>query len=229
MTKAFYDTFIIVLSGLMPIINPPATALLFLTVTRRASREVRQFLARKIAINAIFVILPSMYFGAFVLQMFGISIPVLRLAGGLVLAAAGWRLLHAPTGDSEAGSDATPHDKNLKDMAFYPLTMPLTTGPGTIAVSIAVGSTRSRPGTAPLEVVLGNIAGGLLAVAITVLTIYFCYRYADRLEDKVGHTGSEALSRVFAFMLICLGVQILWNGFADLWVDLAQRAAAVPN
>ncbi|MDQ8023957.1 MAG: MarC family protein [Moraxellaceae bacterium] len=225
MTTDFSASFLVVFTALMPIINPPGTALLFLAITRRASRELRHTLARKIAINSIFVILPSMYFGAFVLRMFGISIPVLRLAGGLVLAAAGWRMLNAPSGpDADASGPDTLNDKNLANLAFYPLTLPLTAGPGTISVSIAIGSSQSRQLARDWGEMLSSLLGGLTAVGATALAIYLCYRYADRIQDTVGEAVSEALARVFAFILICLGVQILWNGFAELWMDmLASR------
>ena len=104
----------------------------------------------------------------------------------------------------------------LKSMAFYPFTLPLTTGPGGIAVSVALGTSLERDTPHITGVILGTLA--------TVVVIWACYRYSDRVSKAVGAAGADALARIFAFILICLGVAICWQGFSELWLGLeAQR------
>ena len=100
-------------------------------------------------------------------------------------------------------------------MAFFPFTLPLTTGPGAIAVSVALGT------SLPFNV--ANIAGTICATIVTVIVIWLCYRYSDRVSKAVGAAGADALARIFAFILICLGVSIFWQGFSDLWLELNAR------
>jgi multiple antibiotic resistance protein len=190
-------------------------ALLFIAMTRRASRTQRTFLAGRIAFYAFLIINVSYYVGRFILEFFDISLPVLRVAGGIVLASSGWRLLNETRSASDAGVEVGGSSGDWIQMAFYPLTMPVTTGPGTISVTIAMGAI--LPKTIP--VMLGSLAA---SVAISA-AIYLCYRYADRIEGRLGKTGSEALSRLFAFILVCIGVQILWNGISELWGSLPPQ------
>jgi len=213
--RSVASSFIQVFAALFPVINPPGMALLFLAMTRGSSRDRRAALARRIAIYSFFVIGVAYFIGKFILIFFGISLPVLRVAGGLVLASAGWRLLNESRAGGEAGVETGPTSGDLARIAFYPLTMPITTGPGTISVAIALGASQ----LIRIPVMLGVLAAGVTIAA----TIYLCYRYADRIEGALGQTGSEALSRLFAFLLICIGVQILWDGFSVLWTSLQAK------
>jgi len=212
--SAFLKMFIQMFAALFPVINPPGMALIFLALTRSASRDQRTDLAKKIAVYAFFVVGLSFFIGTFILGFFGISVPVLRVAGGIVLALSGWRLLNESRSGNNADLGAGVTPGNLAQIAFYPLTMPITTGPGTISVSIALGASQTNkvPG------MLGALAG---CVAISA-SIFLCYRYADRIEGALGQTGSDVLSRLFAFILICIGVQLLWGGFSELWTGLLQ-------
>lgn len=210
--RSSLDSFIQVFAALFPVINPPGMALLFLAMTRGSTRDRRAALSRRIAFYSLLVIGVAYFIGKFVLVFFGISLPVLRVAGGLVLASTGWRLLHATRAGGENEVDVRGASGDLARIAFYPLTMPITTGPGTISVAIALGASQSV--TIPVML-------GVLAASVTIAaTIFLCYRYADRIEGALGQTGSEALSRLFAFILICIGVQILWDGFSVLWTSL---------
>ena len=134
----------------------------------------------------------------------------------LVLFAAGWNALNAPSHDegSKEPPLALPRSR-LKAMAFYPFTLPLTTGPGAIAVTVALGTT--------LPYTASNLGGTILAILATVLVIWICFRYSDRVSRSVGAAGADALARIFAFILICLGVSIFWQGFSELWLQLGQQ------
>jgi len=204
-----------VFSALFPVINPPGMALLFLVLTRRATRDRRTALAKRIALYSLLVVGISYFVGKFILIFFGISLSVLRVAGGMVLVSSGWRLLNETRTQGETNVDVGGASGDLERIAFYPLTMPITTGPGTISVSIALGAT--LPLTIPV------MLGVLAAIVMIAASIYFCYRYSDRIEGALGQTGSEALSRLFAFILICIGVQILWDGISELLSSLPPR------
>jgi len=131
------NMFLLVLAALFPIVNPPGSALVFLAMTRGTRPEIRRSLARRVALNAFAVLVGSLLMGALVLQLYGISIPVLQVAGGFIVAVSGWELLNEGSHkqvDAPAEGAADPLSQ-----AFYPLTLPLTTGPGTIAVTISLG------------------------------------------------------------------------------------------
>ena len=207
------DTYLLMLAALFPVVNPPGSALVFLTMTKRASTATRRILARRVAINAFFVMVASLLVGASVLKVYGISIPVLRIAGGLVVAASGWTLLSSGSSKEEATLSA---DSKVEyaSQAFYPLTMPLTTGPGTIAVMISLGLSRSAFTDPRAE--FAFLIGGLLATATIAAAIYLCFSFADGLSKWLGRGGTDIAVRLSAFILFCLGVQIVWTGVSDL-------------
>lgn len=213
--NSILGSFLFVFASLLPIVNPLGAAMLFLSMTPGVDAATRAQLARRVALYSFIVLVVSLYAGALVLSFFGISLGVLRVAGGLVLVAAGWHALNAvrESGASAAATQAA--SRNVQKMAFFPLTMPLTTGPGAISVATAIGTSSSRN--------FADIAGALLAAAAITATVWLRYRYSDRINRAVGETGADALSRVFAFILICVGVQVLWTGFVELWMDLPGR------
>ena len=217
MAAATY-AFLTVFAGLFPIVNPPATSMLFLAMTQHGSTDERHDLARRIAFYSFLILTTTLYFGAYVLAFFGVSLPFLRVAGGFVLATTGWRLLDAPR-KSEVGIAAA-NRPDLDQMAFYPLTMPLTTGPGTVAVSIALGTRGWERQAGPA------VVGSMLAILAMCALIYVCYWFSDRLRSALSEAGADALGRMFAFILICIGIQVLWAGFAELWTSLPHTAGA---
>lgn len=211
MLSDFLDSFIRVFGSLFPIVNPFGTSFLFLACTRAADPKLRAYLAGRVAFYGFLVIATSLYGGAWLLTLFGVSVPALRVGGGLVLMIAGWRLLNAPGAHEDTGVVESDAD-TLRRSAFYPLTMPLTTGPGTVAATIALGAS---PAVGPFGGAwtgavssLGSLCG---AIGIALL-IYVCNRFAERLASLMGRTLTDALMRLFALLLLCVGVEILWAG-----------------
>jgi multiple antibiotic resistance protein len=152
MTEAF-NTFLLVIAAIFPVVNPPGSALVFLGLIRGATPEIHRVLARRIARNSFFVLVCSLLLGALILRFYGISIPVLRVAGGFIVAVAGWKLLSEGSHkELEASADGISRTE-LLDQAFYPLTLPLTTGPGTIAVVISLGLSRASYTSSTDEIV----------------------------------------------------------------------------
>lgn len=215
------DTYLLMLAALFPVVNPPGSALVFLIMTKRASVSTRRLLARRVAINAFFVMAGSLLVGASVLQVYGISVPVLRVAGGLVVATAGWTLLNSGSSKEEA-TRATEPKPEYGGQAFYPLTMPLTTGPGTIAVLISLGL--SRAAYADSRTHFQFLISGLLATFTIAAAIYFCFAFSDLVEKFLGRGGTDIAVRLSAFILFCLGVQIVWAGASDLLRSIVVSA-----
>jgi multiple antibiotic resistance protein len=218
MTSAL-NIFFLVFAAIFPVVNPPGSALVFLGLTRDASHEIRRILAWRVARNSLFVLVCSFFLGALVLKFYGISIPVLRVAGGFIVAVAGWKLLNEGSQkELEASADGVSRTDPL-DQAFYPLTWPLTTGPGTIAVVISLGLSRTSYTTTD-EILF--VLASLLAIVVIAATIFLCFAYADRIERLLGPGGTDIAVRLSAFILFCLGVQILWSGGSELLKSVIQ-------
>jgi multiple antibiotic resistance protein len=206
------QAFLLVYAGLFPIVNPVGSAPIFLALTASQTSRVRHVLARRVAVNSFMLLIGSLFVGAHVLQFFGITIPVLRVAGGLAVASFGWRLLRDGV---EPTNTAGKVEQGGPDDAFYPLTMPLTIGPGSIAVAIALGAQRPQGIESIARAVLlaGAAMAGLAAIA---MTIFLCYRFADRMVAALGPNGINVLIRLSAFILLCIGIQIIWSGYGVL-------------
>ncbi|MDE1170090.1 MAG: MarC family protein [Verrucomicrobium sp.] len=217
MSSLLLKNFLVVYAALFPIVNPLGNAPIFLEVTRHCSPALRYKLAWRVTLGSFLLLLASLFLGSHVLEFFGITLPVVRVAGGLVVATVGWSLLNQGPSpdDADAGAPRRLDDAKVARQVFYPLTMPLTVGPGSIATAIALGSQKPLAHAGLQSFVLEAVAaiGALAAVAAT---IYFSYRFADRLERVLGPNGTNVLVRLFAFVLLCIGAQIMWAGAAEL-------------
>jgi multiple antibiotic resistance protein len=214
MLHEFTKTVLLIVASLFPIINPPATAFIILSLVPNATPEERAEMARRIAVNSLVILLASLSVGAYLLSFLGISIPVLRVAGGIVIAVAGWNLLQASVEDSnEAGPDSIASHRNdsWRTKLFYPLTLPVTVGPGAISVAIALGTGSPREGLQPVHFI-----GVGVALALLCISIYVCVRFAGHIARLLGTSGTEVAMRLFAFAIFCIGVQILWLGLSEL-------------
>jgi multiple antibiotic resistance protein len=210
-------TFLLAFGALISIVNPLSGAFIFFGATQGMDPKLRTQLSRWVAIYAFCIVAASLYIGAYVLSFFGISIPVLRVAGGIVVAAAGWRMLNAPDATEQRRSEGPSYPRSLdappSRLAFYPLTMPLTTGPGTISVAISIGA--GRPAGLN-EALAAFFLETLAAVLLLVVLVYGLYRHSARIADAVGPTGTTIVVRLSAFLLFCIGIQVFWNGAAEL-------------
>ena len=193
--------------------NPIGSAPIFLGLTSGCTEPERNTLARRVAINSVLMLAGSMFVGSHLLVFFGITLPVVRIAGGLVLIAFGWNLLHS--GAHVEGASADVEGGPTAIDAFYPLTMPLTVGPGSISVAIALGSERPAEAVhfAHLALLGGAAIAGIIAIAVTV---FGCYRFARRMIAMLGQSGTNVVVRLSAFILLCIGIQILWTGYRAL-------------
>jgi multiple antibiotic resistance protein len=201
-------SFLVALPALFSIVNPIGGALIYSQVTVGRPHAERITLAYRVAVYSAVVMLVSLWIGASLMSFFGVSIDALRVAGGLVVAASAWGMLYDPKENEDRKHDHAAPAAWGSDVAFFPLTMPFTTGPGTISVAIALSA--SRPSTT--EASLPFFAGATGAAIAVAIVIAICYASADRLVALLGPARARILTRLSAFLLLCIGVQILISG-----------------
>ncbi len=211
---------LLVVGALFPIVNPIGNTPIFLSLTRGLSSHGRAMLARMIALNGLILILTSIFIGTHILAFFGISLPVVQVGGGLVVISTGWTLLRQPSDDDGGGSGAPKecNEDTYARQAFYPLTLPLTVGPGSISVAITVGADRPEGSEWQWPLIVGMLLGSALIAA----SIYLSYRFAERLGRTLGDSAMNVIIRMSSFILVCIGVQITWNGVSALLRTLSR-------
>jgi multiple antibiotic resistance protein len=207
-------------AALMPIVNPLGSAPIFLSMSADLPTAARRQLSRQVAWNSFLMLAAAMLVGSHVLRLFGISVPIVRVGGGLLVVANGWRLLNAdevPSTDKPPVKEAW--EREVARRAFYPLTFPLTVGPGAISIAITLGAGVSSRSTTGLVDLVSVVA----AVAVVALTVYLSYRFASRLISFLGDTGAAVFLRLSSFILLCVGVAIMWGGIVDLVQPLLSQ------
>jgi multiple antibiotic resistance protein len=207
---------LLVVSALFPIVDPIGGSPVFLSLTREYSPETRRLLARRIAVDSFILLVGSFAIGSHVLSFFGISLPVVQVGGGLIVISTGWAMLNQKEENDRDEMGRTVNCTDALRDAFYPLTLPLTVGPGSISIAITLGANEPHHLRANLVAILVAVIG----CAFVAATIYLCYAFADRLGAAVGPTGMNVMIKLSAFLLVCIGVQILWNGASQLLSSL---------
>ncbi|HEX4068386.1 MAG TPA: MarC family protein [Acidobacteriaceae bacterium] len=220
-----WETFLLAFSALLPLINPLGTALVFVGLVGDAPAATYRRLARKIAINNVIFLAIVELLGSAILNFFGISLPIVQLSGGVVIAAIGWGVLNendasAAASSQQKESDARGDDgtnengeQALDEKAFYPFTFPVTSGPGVMVVMLTLTAHISERGLT--KEVLGHV-GVFLAVVVLSALVYVCYGYAPKITKAISPSTAHGILRVVAFILLCIGVQIAWNGLSVL-------------
>jgi multiple antibiotic resistance protein len=204
--RSLLEQTLLVFAALFPIVNPVGGAPVFLAMTYGLDDAQRKQLARRIGVNAFLLVMASFFVGSYVIEFFGLSVPVIQVAGGLLVCALAWRLLQSDQSDQIPVQPLSTEELAVR--AFYPMTMPLTVGPGTISVAITLGAQVPRGVRAWAVTVVGSAIGAFLLA----LAIFLLFRYAERLTRALGTTGTAVLLRLSAFILLCIGVQIVWSG-----------------
>ncbi len=211
----FFETaknILLIVSALFPIVNPIGGSPVFLLLTQDYSRESRKLLARRVAMNSFILLIVSVVVGTHILSFFGISLPVVQVGGGLIVVSTGWAMLTRSDQVDRGQTHQTLTQQDILKNAFYPLTLPLTVGPGSISIAITLGANEPRH----LGANVLAIAAAAIGAALIAVTIYLCYGYADRLAAVVGPNGMNVILRLSSFLLVCIGVQIFWNGLSSL-------------
>jgi len=205
--KAFF----LVFSALFPIVDPLSGSPIFLALTRDVLPATRRELSWRVTLNSFALMVGSYFLGSHLLNFFGVSLPAVQVAGGLVVCAFGWTLLREKNGDRNDTPEAV-ESEDIFRKVFYPLTLPLTIGPGSISVAITVGANVTHNYGVHIWIILA----ALLAMGLVGASIFLCYRFADWLVRVLGETGTTVVIRLSAFLLLCIGVQIVWNGIDAL-------------
>jgi multiple antibiotic resistance protein len=206
----------LILSALFPIVDPLGGSPIFLALTRDYSSSARKALSSRIAMNSFFLLVGSYLIGTHVLAFFGISLPVVQVGGGLVVISTGWTLLKQRDEDEHTKVKGKVRPQDPFQHAFYPLTMPLTVGPGSISVAVTLGANATEHHGVDFLAILAAIVGSVLLA----ISIFLCYGFADRLARMLGATGMTVIMQLSSFLLVCIGVQILWNGASALLATL---------
>lgn len=205
--------------ALFPVLNPLGGAFIFMTLTVGASEAILKTLCKRIAINTFILLSIILLVGTYILNFFGITVAIVQVAGGIVVAYIGWSLLNQAPDTTSGGDEPTQESaceikKNLLSKSFYPLTMPITAGPGCMAVTLTIGAHESTAGG--LQASLLNQLGAITGLLLGAVTVYICYRNAVRITAKLGENGTHVIMRLSAFINFCIGLQIAWHGAESL-------------
>jgi len=200
-------------AALLPIINPPGGAPIFLSTTPGAPDATRNQIARRVGVDSFLLLGIGMLIGSHVLSFFGLSIPDVKIAGGMLVIANGWRLVNADESTDSRAMEAAVvwGDEEIARRAFYPLTFPLTVGPGSLSVAVTLGAGAHREGLS----LLGGLIGAIVGISIVSIVVYLTYRYAYDVVGRLGTTGTVILLRLSAFILMAIGVEILCGGLSE--------------
>jgi multiple antibiotic resistance protein len=212
------NSFLIAFSALLPLINPVGSALVFFGLVGEAPGNVYSHLARRIAVNNIIFLTIIELLGFTILNFFGISLPIVQFSGGIVIAAMGWSVLNerdarATSRKKQEETDPDSQEHDFEQELFYPFTFPITSGPGTLVALITV--TAHNSGRTLTRNILSHV-GVFLAILVLSLFVYLCYRSAPNITRVIPPSTAHGILRVVAFILLCIGVQISWNGLAAL-------------
>ena len=221
MLEAAKNLFLIV-SALFPIVDPLGGSPIFLALTREYGSEGRRALSRRIALNSFFLLVGSYLVGTHILAFFGISLPVVQVGGGLIVISTGWAMLKQRTDDEHQARRRDLRQDDPLRHAFYPFTLPLTVGPGSISVAITLGANAVHHHGLNLMAIAVAIVGSLLIA----FSIFLCYGFSDRLARILGPTAMTVIMQLASFLLVCIGVQIMWNGASALLASLHTNMTA---
>ncbi|MDR3746855.1 MAG: MarC family protein [Acidobacteriota bacterium] len=211
----FIKVLAVVFAALFPVVNPIGDAPIFLSLTRNYPQAAQEILSRKIAAYGFALLAVSFLFGSEILSFFGITLVVIQITGGLIVAVTGWTLLNqqAPASSGEQSADTL---EDALQHAFYPLTLPITVGPGCISIAITLGAhLRHQAGPGFEHGYPSHFLAALLGMFLLCVLVWICYGNADRLVQMLGKAGTNIVTRLSAFILMAIGVQIMWNGLSS--------------
>jgi len=208
---------ILVIAALFPIVNPIGSAAVFLTMVQTIDPDLQRKLVNRITMYSFFLLFLSMLCGGKILSFFGIALYSVQIGGGIIVAANGWALL---TKDAPKQSAATPNPEEVLNKAFYPYTLPLTVGPGSISVAVALGAHLPSELHAKSFISPDILAASLLGTVATCVTVYICYRWSRAAANMLGKSGTTVLMRLSSFISFCIGVQILASGIRSYIASL---------
>jgi multiple antibiotic resistance protein len=189
--------------ALFPIVNPLGGIPIFFTLTADFSSADRQRTAVKTSLYVTAILIIFMLFGRFVLNFFGISLPVLKIAGGLIVANTAWGMV---TGSSRMTTAESSEALTKEDVSLTPMAMPMLSGPGSIGVVMGLAAHADH---------FLSYAGMVIGIFALGVTVYLCLRLGGPLVKRLGPGAVGAINRIFGFLILAIAVQLVWNGMAD--------------
>ncbi|MGB3298151.1 MAG: MarC family protein [Phormidesmis sp.] len=215
--KDFIDFVVGSLAALFPVIDPIGSVPIFLVLTAGVPKALRRSYAKRVAINVIALLIGFLLVGGGILRFFGISLEVVRIAGGIVVFHAAWHTMNAESRLSEVeNQDVIQKTEQHKDISFMPMTIPLLAGPGAIAVALGLAAEASRGVEAAATAV--HLVAVAVAIALIGLIIYIALSSSTLLLKWLGAGGIHALSRLLGLFVMAIGVQLILNGLGD-WLQ----------
>lgn len=196
---------------LLPIMNPFSTLPLFMALTGKTEKSSRNRIAMKACLYALILLVSFLLLGTAIIDFFGISVPGIRIAGGLIISVIGFQMLFP---DAASNGSSKPGVLHEHEIAFTPLAMPSLAGPGSLSVVVTAASQIESRNPDDFMLVY---TGVLLGMIITVLAAFAVLRSAGTIERVIGPSGIDAMTRIFGFLLIAIGVQFLLTGVSDFF------------
>ncbi len=196
--------------ALFPVVNPIGTALVLDPFLRRLTNAERKIAAAKIALYCFLICTVALFVGSWLFELFGISLPVVRIAGGILICRTGWQMLSPGDGPNKSAETSSPdHRHDVEDILFYPMAFPMTTGAGTISVLLTLSAQGHEDAWIPHLI---NLSAIFLAIVLMSILIYFCYAFTPKVLGKLGARGEQIVNRLSAFLVFCVGLQIAATG-----------------
>jgi len=215
---AYFHTFVHLLFigviALFPVVNPIGSAFMVHPYLANLNSKEKRKAVEKITLYAVFICTISLFVGHWILELFGISIPIVQLAGGIMICKMGWEFLSSDK--KEERSQEIPAQegyKNIEDKLFFPITFPVTTGAGTISVlfTLSAHSANTNWGN-----YLINTSAILLSIIVMCVLVYFFYLNTKRIINYLGSNGEKIVNRITSFLIFCVGLQIAVSGIISL-------------
>jgi len=189
--------------ALLPIVNPLGGIPLFFSLTANFPPQERRSTALKTSLYVIAILIVFMLFGRFVLGFFGISLPVLKIAGGLIVANTAWGMV---TGSSRMTTEESSEALTKQDISLTPMAMPMLSGPGSIGVVMGLAAHADN---------FLAYAGMMLGILALGLTTYLFLCLGGPFVKRLGPGAVGAINRIFGFLILAIAVQLVWDGVAD--------------
>jgi multiple antibiotic resistance protein len=211
----FLHAIFIAFLTLFPVVNPIGSAFIVDPLFGNMSFADRKRASKKIALYCLAICTISALIGTYILKLFGLSIPIVQVGGGLMICQIGWKLLTSDDQVKGEKESARPQGKSgdIENFLFYPISFPMTTGAGTISVVLTLAAHEEE--TNILNHVL-NLGALFLAIVLICLIIYIFYSNTARLIHRLGPRGEQIVNKLSAFLVFCIGMQIAWSGIKAL-------------
>ncbi len=207
---SFFGILSLIFLSLLPIVNPVGMSSVFLAMSNDLSPYERHKLALRVAIYSAGLLIAILLVGPLALSFFGLTLPFIRIAGGLLVSFTAWQMLNAKP---KLSHEEKKEHEEKEDVAFFPLTLPITAGAGAIAITIAVAL--DIDGGFTFHAVLQYL-GAIIGIILMMAVVYVCYRFSDTILNKIGQTGTAVVTRLSAFVLLAIGLDVIWTGLLKL-------------